>query len=232
MKNEFNEVRKQLIMLNVWRLPIDTTNANHLTPLHLAVIHNCDENIVSFLLDKGADIGCTDSEGNNSMHLAVFHNSQTLLHLLLQKAIDTNFNFNNTFNYEGFTPLLLATIEDKLDMVKTFLEFGADPNIRDQKSGRTPLFHAVENNNMIMVQLLLHHRADKKIKNFSGTSTHDAVFELEGISADIKNMIIGKEIFTVNSTRTDKRKKPTVDKTKEMCTKRLRTVKTYRKINM
>ncbi|GJQ75371.1 hypothetical protein Trydic_g23547 [Trypoxylus dichotomus] len=232
MKNDFNEIRKQLIMLNVWRLPIDTINSNNLTPLHLAVVHNCDENIVSFLLDKGADIGCMDSEGNNSMHLAVFHNSPTLLRLLLQKASDTNFNFNNTFNYEGFTPLLLATIEDKMDMVKTFLEFHADPNVRDQKSGRTPLFHAVENDNLNMVQLLLHYGADKKIKNFSGTSTHDAVFELEGISAGIKNMIIGKELFAVNSTRTDKRKKPAIDKQKDVCTKKLRTVKTYRKINM
>lgn len=87
-----------------------------------------------------------------------------------------------------------------------------------------------------MVQHLLCCGADKKIKNFSGTSAHDAVFELEGVSADIKNMIIGKELFTVNSTRAEKRKKggnTGGDKpTKEVYTKRLKTVKTYKKINL
>ncbi|KAI4455044.1 ankyrin repeat-containing protein [Holotrichia oblita] len=206
MKNDLAEVRKQALMINLWKLSIDTTNSNNLTPLHLAVIHNCDHSIVTFLLDRGADLGCTDSEGNNAMHLAVFHNAKTILRILLQRATDCNFSLN-TFNYEGFTPLLLATIEDKLDMVKTFLDFGVDANVRDQKSGRTPLFHALENNNFDMVQHLLCCGADKKIKNFSGTSAHDAVFELEGISPDIKNMIIGKELFTVNSTRAEKRKK-------------------------
>lgn len=80
-----------------------------------------------------------------------------------------------------------------------------------------------------MVQLLLSHDADKKIKNFSGTSTHDAVFELEGISADIKNMIIGKELFTVISNRKDKRRR---EKTKDICPKKLKTVKTFRKIKI
>lgn len=127
------------------------------------MIHNCDQSIVTFLLDRGADLGCTDPEGNNAIHLAVFHNAKTLLRILLQRATDNNFSLS-TFNYEGFTPLLLATIEDKLDMVKTFLDFGVDANVRDQKSGRTPLFHALENNNcklvtipFLLIEIILFH---------------------------------------------------------------------------
>lgn len=43
-----------------------------------------------------------------------------------------------------------------------------------------------------MVQLLLSHNADTKIKNFFGTSPHDAMYEIEDMSDAIKSAILGK----------------------------------------
>lgn len=50
------------------------------------------------------------------------------------------------FNYEGLTPLMLCA-EGQATIAKVLLKNGADPNIRDQKSGRTALFHGLEANN-------------------------------------------------------------------------------------
>lgn len=47
----------------------------------------------------------------------------------------------------GFTPLMLCVSKDQFEMAEILLKYGGDPNIKDQKSGRTALFHAVESNN-------------------------------------------------------------------------------------
>lgn len=49
--------------------------------------------------------------------------------------------------FTGFTPLMLCVNKDKSDLVEVLLNYGGDPNMKDQKSGRTALFHAVESNN-------------------------------------------------------------------------------------
>lgn len=43
-----------------------------------------------------------------------------------------------------------------------------------------------------MVQLLLNYNADTKIKNFFGTSPHDAMYEVDEIPEQIKSAILGK----------------------------------------
>lgn len=43
-----------------------------------------------------------------------------------------------------------------------------------------------------MVQLLLNYNADTKIKNFFGTSPHDAMYEVDEIPENIKSAILGK----------------------------------------
>lgn len=50
----------------------------------------------------------------------------------------------DAFNYEGLTPLMICSCNKKVNMAKMLLENHVDPNMRDQKSGRTALFHAVE----------------------------------------------------------------------------------------
>lgn len=43
-----------------------------------------------------------------------------------------------------------------------------------------------------MVELLLFHDADTKLKNFFGTSPHDAMYELTDVPKKIKNLILRK----------------------------------------
>lgn len=74
---------------------------------------------------------------------------------------------------------MLAAIESKADMVDILLKNGADPNLRDEKSGRTALFHAVEVNSNFVINLLLKYRADPRIRNFFGLTVLDAAKDLD-----------------------------------------------------
>jgi ankyrin repeat protein len=99
--------------------------------------------IVKVLLHHGANLRVADGEGNTAIHLAIENRRSAMLKILVNGAIETKFNLN-VFNYEGFTPLILACLNQSYDDAKLLLLHGADPNVRDMKSGRTALFHAAE----------------------------------------------------------------------------------------
>lgn len=48
------------------------------------------------------------------------------------------------------------------------MKAGADVNLRDNKSGRTALFHALENDFNDIAQRLVHGGANASVVNFSG----------------------------------------------------------------
>lgn len=113
------------------------------TPLQLAILYEADVSIVEVLLQYGADPSILDKEGNNVIHLAVMHSKEYILEALL-KHVD-HFVLE-IFNYEGLTPLMICCCNNKVKMAEMLLEKNVDPNVCDQKSGRTALFHAVEGN--------------------------------------------------------------------------------------
>lgn len=76
------------------------------------------------------------------------------------------------------TALMLACTESKFELLECLLEHGADPNIRDDKSGRTALFHAIELDLGDVIHILLGYKADPKIRNFLGQSCIDAARDL------------------------------------------------------
>lgn len=53
-----------------------------------------------------------------------------------------------------------------------------------------------------MVELLLNHNADTKVKNFFGTSAHDAMYEIDEIPSTIKNLILGRTLKRKNTEDT------------------------------
>ena len=85
-----------------------------------------------------------DSDGNTIIHLAIMYSEEMILAHLLMNSAPINVNI---FNYEGLTPLMYCILENRSEMAERLLECKADPDTKDQKSGRTALFYAVENNN-------------------------------------------------------------------------------------
>ena len=78
--------------------------------------------------------------------------------------------------YTGLCPLHLAVQSRDIVIVQSILlRPGIDINLIDGKSGRTPLFHAAENNLYPICELLLVHGANPNMQNYSGnTAVHAA----------------------------------------------------------
>ncbi|XP_044763588.1 uncharacterized protein LOC123320356 [Coccinella septempunctata] len=217
IQQDLQEVRSQCVVLKVRKKGINIANINNYTPLQLAVINNVSVDIVKVLLEYNADLSVLDSEGNNVLHLAVEHNRTDLVRIFLDQLESSKLDIN-CFNYDGLTPLMMCAFHvDRIDMAEQLLKKDALLNLKDLKSGRTAIFHAAESHNAPMVLLLLDYGADTKIRNFFGTSVHDAMFELDDMPKEIKYPILGRDLKVhekrklhqqkVRSQETFKRKK-------------------------
>lgn len=65
-------------------------------------------------------------------------------------------------------------------------------NLRDNRSGRTPFFHALENNHTLIAHKLLEKGAIADLSNFSGQSILSIVDESKSLSlkAALKEIVI------------------------------------------
>ncbi|CAH0548692.1 unnamed protein product [Brassicogethes aeneus] len=221
LENNLNNVKRYTLVLKSLGPYINLLNQNKYTPLQVAILSEASKEIVTFLLAHGADVSLTDQEGNTVFHLAVQMNNFNALEELCKPNVDNP--IIDQFNYEGLTPLMICCINQNLNCAEILLDCGAKPDILDQKSGRTALFHAAENQHLEMVKLLLDNNANTKIKNFFGTSPHDAMFEMDEIPQEIRNLI----------WLSKKRKASKSAKSEDIAIygKKLKIVKTYQKIN-
>ncbi|WP_061224637.1 ankyrin repeat domain-containing protein [Leptospira weilii] len=60
------------------------------------------------------------------------------VHSFLQNGLNPNLN-----RFHGMTPLSLAVEYDRLEVVRVLIEYFADPNLSDEKTGLTPLIHSI-----------------------------------------------------------------------------------------
>nr|XP_025870038.1 B-cell lymphoma 3 protein [Vulpes vulpes] len=132
---------------------LDIYNNLRQTPLHLAVITTLPS-MVRLLVMAGASPMALDRHGQTAAHLACEHRSPTCLRALLDSAAPGTVDLEAR-NYDGLTALHVAVNMQCPEAVLLLLERGADIDAVDIKSGRSPLIHAVENNSLSMVQLLL-----------------------------------------------------------------------------
>lgn len=147
---------------------VDVHNNLRQTPLHLAVITGLPD-MVRLLVIAGASPMALDRHGQTAAHLASEHGHPEHLQALLDSAAPGSVDLEAR-NYEGLTALHVAVNAGCQDAVQLLLERGADIDAVDIKSGRSPLIHAVENNSLSMVQLLLVHGANVNAQMYSGSS--------------------------------------------------------------
>ncbi|XP_043853743.1 B-cell lymphoma 3 protein isoform X1 [Dromiciops gliroides] len=147
---------------------LDVYNNLRQTPLHLAVITTLPS-VVKLLVSMGANPMALDRNGQTAAHLACEHRSPSCLRALLDTSAPGALGLEAR-NYEGLTPLHVAVNTEVTETVLLLLDRGADIDAVDIKSGRSPLIHAVENNSLAMVQLLLQHGANVNAQMYSGSS--------------------------------------------------------------
>lgn len=77
-------------------------------------------------------------------------------------------NHELIFVFQGFAALHYCSVRNNLQGVKALLSAGATIDLRDMRSGRTPLFHALDNNHTTIVQTLLKAGAVANTTNYAG----------------------------------------------------------------
>ncbi|KAJ8930059.1 hypothetical protein NQ314_017188 [Rhamnusium bicolor] len=226
LSNDVNFVKRCCNILRALQQSVDLFNHGNLSALQLAIFNDSNPEIVKLLLTNGASLEVTDTEGNNILHLAAEFRRKEMLDIILKTAEERGFSLDH-YNAEGLTPLMICCINQFQECANLLLHYDADVNVRDRKSGRTALFHAAENHNYEIVQLLLSYRADTKLKNFFGTSPHDAMYEIDEIPEPIKLMILGRAIKrkVAEEPKIIKIRKPVLKK-------QLKTYARYKKINV
>lgn len=130
------------------------------TPLHRACAGGHAE-VVSYLLDKGADVNCTDEEGWTPLH-SVSSMGHSMVDLLLDRHADPN-----AVTSSGAVALHFAASKGHLEVVRSLLSAGAKVDVRDRHRG-TPLLRAVATGKKEVVQLLLEAAADVGAKDKVG----------------------------------------------------------------
>lgn len=156
-------------------------------PLHQA-IRCSNENMVTILLDRGADVDTRDelhrtalfeTLNPHSLDGALLlldqgidlsscdHKGNTVLHEAICKSafehaslfIGQGIQLNN-FNSQGLTPLHLAAQHNHCSIVNDLLKKGADIDIIDRQTGWTPLMYAASNGSTQLCHILLSYGAN------------------------------------------------------------------------
>ncbi len=171
----FPEIFEKGLTIGEFKTPgelINLKNSEGFTPLLLAIKRG-NLSFANELLELGADISVTDSNGNNPFHLlAVAENfcSKQFCKQLLSHGASVNGR-----NFSDETPLFLAVKKGNPEVVKKMISLGAKVDAR-LPDGRTSVFFAEKQE---VLDLLVRAGADLLLKNNAG---HTAFFEarLEG----------------------------------------------------
>jgi ankyrin repeat protein len=129
---------------------------DRLTLLHLAILNNQDD-VVSLLIERGADINIPSSNSYTALHFAAQVDNVEIITLLLNKGMSVNVTGRR---YD--TPLHSAAQCGSLRAAEVLVKGGAAIDKTD-KYGRTALIDAARNREMEVVRFLVENGADVNV---------------------------------------------------------------------
>jgi ankyrin repeat protein len=140
---------------------IDTSNIYDHTSLSYACVTG-HFGIVKLLVERNANINYISPKGYFPLYWACIRGHLPIVKLLLSKGAQI-------YQDSCTDPLLfLSSNQYYYDIIKTFLDYGANPNIINAQHGTTPLIIAALTGDLKIVQLLLDNNADTNIKSNQG----------------------------------------------------------------
>jgi len=108
------------------------------------------------------------TSGKGALHMLISHPGSLFFQYLLQKGADPNLRDD-----KGNTPLTLATMASREDLVRLLLTYKANPTL-GKSGGQTPLILAVGNRDLALSRLLLNKGGDPdQTDNLAGMSARD-----------------------------------------------------------
>lgn len=128
-----------------------------------------DEAQVKLMLDRNPELATkTDNNGRSGLMYASSCSHNRVVSLLLNVSAET-VNLLEPFK-EG-SPLLYATLEGNIAIVRQLLEHGARPSLADSR-GVTPLHVAVDNKYVDIVYMLISTGANPFARDNYGNTPH------------------------------------------------------------
>ncbi len=159
-----------------------------ITPLHQAAFWKIPETMQA-LIDGGAEVNSKTEEGGYTPLIFLIFRYKTLkpekdrakgLRILLDSGADINLADDT-----GMTPLLIAAIQDRTDLIKLLISAGADINAeRSNTDKTTPLEWAARNNSEETIRILLDAGAEINHVSENGTPLDAAIKEENSTAAD------------------------------------------------
>lgn len=180
---------------------INVMNAERETTLHLAV-QNDDKSMVQFLLGRGADPEAIAANGNKPLYNAAESGYFAIVELLLSFKASVE-----AFNVEEQRTAFYQAIENgHFDVAKLLLLNGADIDACSP-TGLTPLFCAIRRGDVDVVEYLLEHGANKRIKLDDGQTVEDFAKDNAAITMLLRSeqVLQGPSITKTTSTNPEHR---------------------------
>ena len=115
-----------------------------LSLLHIAVgDRDASKELVGLLILEGADVNDRDEKNRTPLHIASQRADPEIVKLLLENNAEVNLR-----DVKGRTPLFLAVrrgrnLDNQMQVVRSLVENGADPNIPNKETGENSLHEAV-----------------------------------------------------------------------------------------
>jgi serine/threonine-protein phosphatase 6 regulatory ankyrin repeat subunit B len=154
---------------------VNARDAQGKTALMLAVTCMWDQNnrALTLLLDRGANLDVTDSEGLSAVDYSAHEGLPERLSLLLAKGAKVK-DREQMLQLARANALLHAAGSGDGDRIKAMLQAGADPNFLDpdvpNPERQTPLLEAVRFDRRLAVTVLLESKADVNVANRAGST--------------------------------------------------------------
>ena len=146
---------------------VNTADNDKITPIMEAVSTE-NEEIVNYLLEKGANIHATNKLGADALTMALSGSSEQIV----AKLLSLGANPNHKWNKKNFSHLMLASRNGHLMSVKLLLKAGADINAKDT-DGNIALHYACSEGFKDVVQFLLNRKSNPNTKNLRGLTPKD-----------------------------------------------------------
>jgi uncharacterized protein len=139
-------------------IDVNAADPDGSTPL-LWATYKVDHEMVRALLKKGAKAKVTNNFGATPLTEAVKLDDADLVHMLLDAGADPD-----SANQDGQTALMLASSVGSLPIAQMLISKGAHVNAVENFRGQTALMWASAENHPDVVDLLLKHHADVKMR--------------------------------------------------------------------
>ena len=144
----FCDVLQYCIIMDSHVVHLKTSYAQS-TPLHLACGYG-NVDAAKLLVDNGVETDVMDHSWCTPMRLAIRSGHKTIVRLLLEKGATPDSEPSDGYD----TYLCEAARDNSIDIVKSLLDAGADPDWGGEY-GKTALDLAISNGNLAMVRMLL-----------------------------------------------------------------------------